>query len=318
MEIVTARLRLREFVADDWPAVLAYQSDPRYLRYYELTGQTEQGARDFVAMFLTQQQAQPRIKFQLAVTLKSTGELIGNCGVRLKSPGAREADIGYELNPEFWGRGYASEAAHAMVEYGFAELGVHRIWSWCIADNTASARVLEKLGMRQEGRLRENEYFKGRWWDTLVYGILEPEWRARQAQQGNDQPAPLAHKVDCIRVPVPTLAEGLAFYRDKLGHALIWRTETAAGLRLPETDTELVLQTERPGLEVDLLVASADAAAERFVAAGGELMMPVFDIPIGRCAVMRDPWGTVLVLLDMSKGALVTDATGRVCATGSP
>lgn len=312
MEIVTARLRLREFVADDWSAVLAYQSDPRYLRYYELTGQTEQGARDFVAMFLAQQQGQPRIKFQLAVTLKSTGELIGNCGVRLKSPDAREADIGYELNPEFWGRGYASEAAHAMVEFGFTELGVHRIWSWCIADNTASARVLEKLGMRQEGRLRENEYFKGRRWDTLVYGILESEWRARQAQQGNDQPAPLAHKVDCIRVPVPTLAEGLAFYRDKLGHALIWRTETAAGLRLPETDTELVLQTERPGLEVDLLVASADTAAERFVAAGGELMMPVFDIPIGRCAVVRDPWGTVLVLLDMSKGPLVTDGDGRV------
>ncbi|MCB0053169.1 MAG: hypothetical protein KDE24_26910, partial [Caldilinea sp.] len=66
------------------------------------------------------------------------------------------------------------------------------------------------------------------------------------------------------------------------------------------------------GLEVDLLVASADAAAERFVAAGGTLVAPVFDIQIGRCAVVRDPWGTVLVLLDMSKGALVTDEAGRV------
>lgn len=311
MEIVTARLRLREFVADDWPAVLAYQSDPRYQRFYEMTEQTERGARDFVAMFLAQQQAQPRIKYQLAVTLKATDELIGNCGVRLKSPGAREADIGYELNPEFWGRGYASEAAHAMVEYGFTELGVHRIWSWCIADNVASARVLEKLGMRQEGRLRENEFFKGRWWDTLVYAILEPEWRARQAQQGNALPGPLARKLDCIQVPVPTLAEGLSFYSDRLGHTLIWRTETTAGLRLPATDAELVLQTERPELEVDLLVGSADAAAERFVAAGGSLVMPVFDIPIGRCAVVRDPWGTVLVLLDMSKGPLVTDRDGR-------
>lgn len=312
MELITERLHLREFVVDDWRAVLAYQSDPRYLRFYEQTGQTEQGARDFVAMFLAQQQAQPRIKFQLAVTLKSTGELIGNCGVRLKAPGAHEADLGYELNPEFWRYGYASEAARAMVEFGFTELGVHRIWSWCIADNVASARVLEKLGMRQEGRLRENEHFKGRWWDTRLYAILEPEWRSRQAQPGHALPGPLACKVDCVQVPVPTLAEGLAFYRDKLGHALIWRTETAAGLRMPDTDAELVIQTERPGLEVDLLVASADVAAERFVAAGGVLMMPVFDIAIGRCAVVRDPWGTVLVLLDMSIGPLGTDGDGRV------
>ena len=62
-----------------------------------------------------------------------------------------------------------------MVAYGFSELGLHRISSWCIADNVASARVLEKVGFQLEGRLRENEYFKGRWWDTLLYGLLESE-----------------------------------------------------------------------------------------------------------------------------------------------
>ena len=178
VQLTTERLHLREFVADDWPVVQAYQSDPRYLRFYPQTGQTEQGARDFVAMFLAQQQAHPRIKYQLAITLAATGALIGNCGVRLKAPGAHEADLGYELNPAHWGQGYASEAARAMVGFGFAELGVHRIWARCIADNVASARVLEKLGMRQEGRLRENEYFKDRWWDTLIYAMLAPEWRA--------------------------------------------------------------------------------------------------------------------------------------------
>lgn len=177
MELVSERLLLREFTAGDWPVVLGYQSDPRYLRFYESTGQTEQGARDFVAMFLAQQQADPRIKFQLALVLKTTGQVIGNCGVRLKQPGAYEADIGYELAPEHWGNGYATEAARTMVGFGFTHLGVHRIWSWCIADNVGSAHVLEKLGMRQEGRLRENEFFKGRWWDTLLYGILESEWR---------------------------------------------------------------------------------------------------------------------------------------------
>ena len=69
----------------------------------------------------------------------------------------------------------------------------------------------------------------------------------QQAQHGNPLPSPLVRKVDCIQVPVPALADGLAFYRDKLGHAHLAHLETAAGLRLPDTDAELVLQTERPG-----------------------------------------------------------------------
>jgi predicted enzyme related to lactoylglutathione lyase len=127
-----------------------------------------------------------------------------------------------------------------------------------------------------------------------------------------EPPPPLIHKVDCVRLSVPDLDAGLAFYRDKLGHQLNWRTATATGLRLPDSEAEIVLQTERPGVEIDLLADSADAAAERFVEAGGRLVTPVFDIQIGRCAVVADPWGNVFVLLDMSRGRLVTDAGGNV------
>ena len=123
---------------------------------------------------------------------------------------------------------------------------------------------------------------------------------------------PLIRKIDCVRFSVPDLDAGLAFYRGHLGHELNWRTATAAGLRLPESDAEIVLHTERPGAEVDFLVDSADAAAERMVEAGGRLLTPVFDIQIGRCAVVADPWGNVFVLLDMSKGRLVTDVEGNV------
>jgi ribosomal-protein-alanine N-acetyltransferase len=91
----------------------------------------------------------------------------------------REGDIGYELSPVHWGHGYATEAARAIVRFGFTELHLHRVWSWCIADNVGSARVLEKIGMRREGRLRDKEYFKGSWWDTLFYAILEEEWRGQ-------------------------------------------------------------------------------------------------------------------------------------------
>jgi RimJ/RimL family protein N-acetyltransferase len=176
MELHTLRLLLREFVSADWPAVLAYQRDPRYLQFYEWADRTPGDAQRFVQRFLDQQEELPRRKFQFALVLKETGHLIGNCGIRQASVEAQEADIGYELSPVYWGHGYATEATRAIVQFGFVELKVHRIWSWCIADNVASAHVLEKLGLNLEGRLREKEYFKGRWWDVLVYSILENEW----------------------------------------------------------------------------------------------------------------------------------------------
>jgi predicted enzyme related to lactoylglutathione lyase len=125
-------------------------------------------------------------------------------------------------------------------------------------------------------------------------------------------PAPLIQKVDCIQIPVSDLEDALAFYRDKLGHALIWRTNTAAGLRLPESNAEIVLQTERPQLEPNLTVASADEACQRFADAGGSILVPPFDIQIGHCAVVQDPFGNRLVLLDTSKGLLTTDEHGNV------
>lgn len=123
---------------------------------------------------------------------------------------------------------------------------------------------------------------------------------------------PLLRKVDCVRLYVPDLEAGLAFYRDRLGHALIWRTATAAGLRLPETDAELVIQTEEQRQETDLLVDSADAAAEFFAQAGGKVIVPPFDIQIGRCVVVEDPWGNPLFLLDTTRGLLATDDEGNV------
>ena len=183
MHIVTERLVLREFVTDDWPAVLAYQRDPRYLRFYPWTDRAEAEVRGFVQMFVDEQAERPRRRFQLAITLPDGERMIGSCGIRRKPENDWEADIGYELAPEYWGLGFASEAALAMVGFGFRELGLHRISSWCIADNIASARVLERVGLRPEGRLRENEYYKGRWWDTLLFGLLESEWRSSATNQ---------------------------------------------------------------------------------------------------------------------------------------
>ena len=188
MRLVIYRLVLRDFTEQDWAAVLAYQQNPLYLRFYPWTDRSESEVRDFIGMFLQWQRETPRCCFQLAITLKESGTLIGNCGLRRKPDNDWEAEIGYELDPQFWGHGYATEASQALVDFGFRELGLSRISSWCIADNEASARVLERLGFRQEGRLRRNQYFKGRWWDTLLYGLLRDEWESLQQDTAGGMP----------------------------------------------------------------------------------------------------------------------------------
>ncbi|MBK8029959.1 MAG: bleomycin resistance protein [Chloroflexi bacterium] len=99
---------------------------------------------------------------------------------------------------------------------------------------------------------------------------------------------------------------------------MIWRTSTAVGLRLPDSEAEIVLHTERQPPEIDLKVDSAPAAAARFAAAGGTIIVPPFDIQIGQAAVVQDPWGNTFVLLDTSKGLLLTDADGQVIGNAPP
>ncbi len=121
-------------------------------------------------------------------------------------------------------------------------------------------------------------------------------------------------KVDCVLFRVPDLEKGLAFYRDRLHHKLAWRRgNTAAGLRMDESETEIVLMAEEGrSMEVDILVESTDEAVRDFEKAGGQVVEGPFDIAIGRCAVVKDPWGNVLVILDTSKGLLKVDEEGNV------
>ena len=128
---------------------------------------------------------------------------------------------------------------------------------------------------------------------------------------------PLFQKVDCVMLKVGNLEAAVGFYASALGHQVAWRTSEAVGLSMPETDAELVLHT-RHGPEVDMMVASVEDAFGCFIAAGGEVIEPPFDIPIGRCAVVRDPFGNALVMLDQTKGAFVTDADRRVVRVAKP
>ena len=173
----TERLILRDFVEGDWPAVLAYQRDPRYLRYYEWTDRVEEDVKPFVRMFVDQQREDPRIRFQLAVVRRDNGRLIGNCGVRRDGLDSPEAEIGYELAPDEWGQGFATEAAREIIRFGREALGLRRFTAWTVADNTASIRVLEKCGFAREGLARRYLCINGVWQDHLLFGLLHEDFR---------------------------------------------------------------------------------------------------------------------------------------------
>ena len=118
-------------------------------------------------------------------------------------------------------------------------------------------------------------------------------------------------KIDCHMLSAPDLDAAIDFYQNRLGQSLIWRTDDAAGFRMPETDAELVVH-RRLAAETDLLVKSVPEAVERLVTAGASCIAPPFDIAIGKCAVMRDPFGNTLTILDQSKGPLRTEARKNV------
>jgi predicted enzyme related to lactoylglutathione lyase len=123
----------------------------------------------------------------------------------------------------------------------------------------------------------------------------------------------LLKQVDAVTVPVPDLESGLSFYVDRLGHRMKWRNDDTgqAGLTLPNGDTELVLATGQ-GYEPNWLVESVEVAVETFRSGGGVVVAEPFDIPVGRAAVVRDPFGNALVLVDLSNGVYSTDEQGRV------
>ncbi|MCI0439420.1 MAG: GNAT family N-acetyltransferase [Chloroflexi bacterium] len=175
--LTTDRLALREFVEGDWQAVHEYASDPEVCRFMVWGPNTEEQTRSFIARMVELRQERPRASFELAIELREEGRLIGACGIRARPPEKRQGDIGYVLNSSYWGKGYATEAARALLAFGFERLGLRRIIATCATDNIASARVLEKVGMRREAHFREDVWLRDHWRDTYQYAILDHEWR---------------------------------------------------------------------------------------------------------------------------------------------
>jgi RimJ/RimL family protein N-acetyltransferase len=170
MYIKTKRLLIREFEFKDWQDVYEYTSDSNVMRYVPEGVFTEEDAKEFVKKNMDGNAE------KFPVVIMDRNILIGHI-VFYKYFGEHTYEIGWVFNPKYYNKGYASEAAQAILEFGFEKMKLHRIIATCQPQNIPSFRVMEKIGMRREGYFKKCIPKGYEWWDEYYYAILEEEWK---------------------------------------------------------------------------------------------------------------------------------------------
>jgi aminoglycoside 6'-N-acetyltransferase len=179
--IGTERLLLRAFRPDDLDALHDIRTHPDVLRYLYWPPATVDEIRNVISQRLTMNRLTKENDYLvLAVERRDTGRMIGDVDLCWSSVAHRHAELGAILHPDAHGHGYAREASAALLDLAFLRMGLHRVSARTDSRNEASARLLRRLGMRQEGHLRQCVLYAGHWYDELVFGILAQEWRARR------------------------------------------------------------------------------------------------------------------------------------------
>jgi RimJ/RimL family protein N-acetyltransferase len=177
--IETERLMLRPFRESDLDDLHAMRSQPEVMRYLYGDVCTREEAERMLAERMSRTTvAGEGDRLVLAVERRADGRMIGELSLWLRSDEHRQGEIGFVFHPDAQGQGYAREAASALLDVAFGELGLHRVFGRTDTRNEASAALMRRLGMRQEAHLRENEVFKGAWGDEFVFAVLEGEWGA--------------------------------------------------------------------------------------------------------------------------------------------
>ena len=174
LPIDTARLRLRELAATDLDALRVLYCDKRITRHMLYGPRDEEGAERHLAGVLRRQQQPSRDAWELGVEDPAGQRLIGACDLTLH-PG-REAEIGYLLTPDCWGRGFATEIAAALLRAAFGQLQAVRVLSTVEIHNARSIKVLEKAGLRWEATLRRHARAHRKWWDVHLYTVSREDW----------------------------------------------------------------------------------------------------------------------------------------------
>jgi RimJ/RimL family protein N-acetyltransferase len=179
--IQTERLSLRPFTPDDFDALYAIQSDPGVARYLYWDARDADEVRKALELRIVRTElTNPGDALSFAVEVRETGAVVGDVNLEWLSAEHQSGEVGFVFDPAHHGKGYATEAAVEMLRLGFDTYGMYRMIGRLDARNAASARVLEKLGMRKEAHFVENEYVKGEWQSELVYAMLASEWRTSE------------------------------------------------------------------------------------------------------------------------------------------
>jgi [ribosomal protein S5]-alanine N-acetyltransferase len=178
VELNTPRLRLREFNELDFLAFREMNSRAE-MHTYEREQPGSDETRVTLESFLNDPIEVPRTTYRLAITIKPHDTVKGIVKLARQWEAIREWEVGWAVHPDEWGKGYATEAAWYLMDWGFRDLSIHRIVAFCHASNTASVRVMEKLGMQQDGKLRATRWLHGEWWDEYVYAVLDKEWKTK-------------------------------------------------------------------------------------------------------------------------------------------
>ncbi len=179
----TDRLILRPFTADDLDDVWAYQRLPEVARYLLWEPRNREQSQVSVEQMATENMlANEGDCLCLAVVWPETGAVVGHVELVWLSEAHRQGEIGYVFNPQYQGKGLATEAVLEMLRLGFDELNLHRIIGQCNAENSSSAKLMERVGMRREAHFVESLMVKGTWRDALIYAMRQPDWQARPTE----------------------------------------------------------------------------------------------------------------------------------------
>ncbi|MER6589478.1 MULTISPECIES: GNAT family N-acetyltransferase [Micromonospora] len=173
--ITGPRLTLREFRTNDLDASMAVVGDPEVTRTLSFEPRSRAEQTERLAQDIERAQAEPRPDYYLAVA-NNADLLIGF--IRIGLGRDHSGELGYAIRRRDWGRGYATEAATLMLDFGFNTLRLHRIQAACGPDNHASQRLLARLAFTPEGRIRDHVFTNGAWRDSLLYSILDHEWKS--------------------------------------------------------------------------------------------------------------------------------------------
>jgi RimJ/RimL family protein N-acetyltransferase len=179
VRLVGEQVELREVTTDDAVDALVWASDDAWFEFlpHEPVRTTEEETA-FLERIVADANASPRREYHLGVTIRGSLSIVGMVRLGITSEYHRAGDLGYGLRRDLWGQGIVTEAVRLLIDFGFTQLELHRIWAHHHPDNRASERVLQKLGMSYEGRLRENMLAHGRWRDSNLYAVLEDDWPA--------------------------------------------------------------------------------------------------------------------------------------------